>query len=644
MREDVVVESSVATCCCMGVANSIWGLFAAFIVIDRDWKALLGQMSTKKTTAMPSIVPLSVEIGPAAGNQNGKFDTRFNVATLHSLLLWIMRQLDLGTYFFLTVFAFGALNIVYNIDNVEQLATSVVHQSLQDSKQVVSESREDSPPTKLAGLDCTRYGGPPDASEMVYWQDIPEDNKHVSPLHRSEFEYLTFEPDAGGWNNIRMAMETVLAVAFSMGRTLVLPPSKEFYLLRKGSKRHFSFSDFFHMQAIHDEHAGLNIITMEEYLEKEYGNFRTKDGQPSHPPGNITNWDGKQNVKDLFQWLRSVSHVTLWNPENCLAAFPATAEEKDVEFLKDLEKSVLQSDPKPKFEDFVGKPVNVDAPAADRLRENAAGREELCIYNEEMQNARHMHYPCDHSMDIRLLVHFYAFAFYQDWKQDLWMKRFVRDHVRYTDEIQCAAARVIKAVREFAVKETGSEQFNSFHVRRGDFQYKVTRVEADVLLSQAQKKIKEGSVIFMATDERNKDFFQPLKDKYKVIFLDDYMHLLQDVNTNYFGMVDQLVASRGRVFFGCWFSTFTVSRIGKDTAIADMLQGYINRIRGYHASNAKTTGYEDGIVRDTWYYALPDRIDHMQTFYPVKKSFYAREFPTSWRLLDVTSGAPGSAQ
>jgi len=61
----------------------------------------------------------------------------------------------------------------------------------------------------LAGLKCEKYGGPSDeiASDMVYWSDIPEDSKVTSPF-RDENKYLTFEPDPGGWNNIRMAMET----------------------------------------------------------------------------------------------------------------------------------------------------------------------------------------------------------------------------------------------------------------------------------------------------------------------------------------------------------------------------------------------------------------------------------------------------
>ena len=40
----------------------------------------------------------------------------------------------------------------------------------------------------------------------------------------------------GGWNNIRMAMETIVAMAHAMGRTLVIPPSQNMYLLNKVSQ------------------------------------------------------------------------------------------------------------------------------------------------------------------------------------------------------------------------------------------------------------------------------------------------------------------------------------------------------------------------------------------------------------------------
>lgn len=63
---------------------------------------------------------------------------------------------------------------------------------------------------KLGGLSCAAYGGPSDeiASQMVYWSDIPEDSSYESPFKQKKKDgpvrYMTFEPDGGGWNNIRL--------------------------------------------------------------------------------------------------------------------------------------------------------------------------------------------------------------------------------------------------------------------------------------------------------------------------------------------------------------------------------------------------------------------------------------------------------
>jgi len=62
--------------------------------------------------------------------------------------------------------------------------------------------------SKLAGLSCIKHGGPSDEfanHEMVYWSDIPADSEYKSPFYDPE-KYVTFEPDHGGWNNIRMGM------------------------------------------------------------------------------------------------------------------------------------------------------------------------------------------------------------------------------------------------------------------------------------------------------------------------------------------------------------------------------------------------------------------------------------------------------
>jgi hypothetical protein len=83
-------------------------------------------------------------------------------------------------------------------------------------------------------------------------------------------------------------------------------------------------------------------------------------------------------------------------------------------------------------------------------------------------------------------------------------------------------------------------------------------------------------------------------------------------------MIDQLIASRGRTFVGCWFSSFT---------------GYINRLRGYHSDLDHLEGYEMGII-DSYYYALEEHKTRMRDYWPIKQAFYTREYPASWRFLD----------
>jgi GDP-fucose protein O-fucosyltransferase len=416
-------------------------------------------------------------------------------------------------------------------------------------------------------LNCKAYGGPsPEiAQEMVYWKDIPSDRHFVSPFKEKVSNsgrkmYMTFEPDGGGWNNIRMAMETVLALAVATGRTLVLPPEQRMYLLAKNRgemKTDFSFMDFFPMKELATENAALHMITMEEFLQQEAmtGNLRDKyTGEISFPPENRTNWNG-EDVKILKEWLRNVTHTPLWDPDSCIAAFPASGEHKDSVKLQSIHNQILKDG----FmrEQFLDEPLPVDATPMERMKELLAHREEMCLYDEKMQDYSVVHFMCYHKMRVRMLVHFYVFLYFENWKEDLWMKRFIRDHVRYNDDIQCAAARVVHAMREYVRQKdpTRDGLFDTFHIRRGDFQFKNTRIDAVQIYENVKDTLPDGSILFIATDERDKKFFDPLREHYDLKFLDDFMHVLGEVNHNYFGMIDQLVAARGRLFYGCWFST-----------------------------------------------------------------------------------------
>jgi GDP-fucose protein O-fucosyltransferase len=482
----------------------------------------------------------------------------------------------------------------------------------------------------VAGLNCDAHGGPDDPSEMVYWEDIPLDAQHVSPLKSTgtERKYLTFEPDQGGWNNIRMSMETAVTLAHAMGRILVMPPEQGMYLLgdvKGNQKRHFTFSDFFHFDAVATEHAGIEVISTEEFLNREVMTGKMKEkqtGKTTYPPlNNRTKWDNVPHaeIEMLNSWFRTFSETPIWKTDVCMVGLPKNPGPEGPQRLLQMMEKLKGRYFEERSSKYLGKPVPFDADPIERLDESLVNRQEICVYNETYQNAKVIHMMGDNDSGARLLVHFYAYLFFEDWKHGLWTRRFVRDHLRYADEIQCPAARVVKAMRQKAIQHGNLDGlFDTMHIRRGDFQYKDTRVEATDIYENIKELIPEGTTVFIATDERQKDFFKIFQQHYHVYFLSDFSHELNDVNTNFYGMIDQRVASRGRTFIGCYYSTFT---------------GYINRMRGYHSQKEKSNGWEQGIV-NSWYYIPREQKEALRVYMPLSPPLWAREFPLAWRDLN----------
>jgi hypothetical protein len=157
------------------------------------------------------------------------------------------------------------------------------------------------------------------------------------------------------------------------------------------------------------------------------------------------------------------------------------------------------------------------------------------------------------SLHLLILLHWLLFLF------------FSLSAVRLNDEIQCAAGRIVHAIRSFAQNRNVSatkgnssnssnnsssiddNEFYSLHVRRGDFATfaSATNIEATEIYQNIRDEIPDGSVIYISTDEKNKNYFHSLKEHYDIKFMDDFMKELRvsPVNTNYYGMIDQLVVS-----------------------------------------------------------------------------------------------------
>jgi hypothetical protein len=151
-----------------------------------------------------------------------------------------------------------------------------------------------------------------------------------------------------------------------------------------------------------------------------------------------------------------------------------------------------------------------------------------------------------------------------------------------------------------------------FNYCRGEFQYKVVKISADKILHNVGPFVPRNALAFIASDERNKTFFAPFQEYFQggIRFLDDYMEFadLKSLNPNYLGMIDQVICTRGKLFVGTWFSTFS---------------GYITRMRGY-------LGYTDQSV----YYGDIEHRDRFQKHEDPKFPFYMREWGTSWHNID----------
>lgn len=262
-------------------------------------------------------------------------------------------------------------------------------------------------------------------------------------------------------------MEIAVVMALVTGRTLVIPPEQDLYLLmNKGNegkhKAKFSMLDFFHFHSIETEFTNFRAISLKEFLEKQAltGKLLSvrDEKTPVFPPGNRTDWTnlGKNwestkrgDGKILWRWMREeAAHDLAWDNSRCLAAFPAKRlDGLSIQQLQSTLYEILHDDeirypavpPMQRWfrrtERTRGKPMPVFANVTERMAEMLANRRELCIYDLKLQKAKVVHLKGEQDTGHRLLIHFYAFLFFQDWRTDLWVKRFVRECVYYINSI-----------------------------------------------------------------------------------------------------------------------------------------------------------------------------------------------------------------
>jgi hypothetical protein len=439
-------------------------------------------------------------------------------------------------------------------------------------------------------------GLPPDAvepPELSYWRHVPGDEHYLSEYTSLGPEkYVVFEPDCGGWNNVRMAFETVVLFAAMTGRTLVMAPRKmPIYLLDKNPEYFENAKGIHALYSMSELASRMSVVSFEEFIERE-----VKPGNLGHLPDDMD--DDFFNAKmgcgkvPFFKWLESgQARDVIWSQWEVFATaliFPSQP--------GGSVKEEAQNKP------WLAQMIKTLTAAQD-------GRK-LVEYTKEMQEVLVMHFSGDYGRG-RMLTHPYAWIAHADRSRDDFSKRFVRDALHYHSGIYCKARDVISLI----LADAGSGGFSTMHVRRGDLQFTEVKISAEKLLQGVENHLLPGETLYIATDEADKSFFAPFHDAgYKVKMLQDYYTRagLAHINQNYVGMIESIVAAHGRTFTGTYKSSFT---------------GYIYRLRLYYGKPSDSNWHHTPGMEKVLHDVETDMSD---------TPIWSREWPLCCRNIDGT--------
>ncbi|CAM9689735.1 unnamed protein product [Pylaiella littoralis] len=413
---------------------------------------------------------------------------------------------------------------------------------------------------------------------IATWKDVPGDAAYRSPFaEASAGRYVTLQKDLGGFNNIRLSLECGVALAAATGRTFVIPPPLIISNMKGAVEKKVDLRELFTFDKLRGS-GRVNIITTEEFLVIE----AVSGGLGIQPGEKVTQLDA-QAVDEYM--IRVAGQYEGGLPEISLGQSAFVMPRR------------------------IGGRVNLEDEEYAFAKTWLIERE-LLEYREKWAEAKVLHWR---AKEARLLAPFYTFVLHGDEVSDRYHKRLMRDLLHYPEEVFCKASQIISLLR----KEDPSGDFSTFHVRRNDFKsaYKMVFMEISEVIANSADHLYDNEVVYVATDEKDKSLFEPFAKHVRVKFLSDYYERagVSELDPNLLGMLDQVIASHGRTFTGCWLSTFTA---------------YILRLRGY-LQKPRTSN---------WSY-FNFRKDYHQEYRMPERPLWMTEWPLGWEGIDET-GVP----
>ena len=313
---------------------------------------------------------------------------------------------------------------------------------------------------------------------MRYWTKPVVEQPGDAPAYDVE-AYLTFVPDFGGLNNVRLSLENVLSLARASGRVLVLPPVQPYYLLNacKGGCE-YSLADFF--PALLENQDRAKVVTSAAFFLEilprlarrpvtgcvEITRRRRVDGVEVDATTNesatgylrrplaarrqgLRGREGrcvpmhvaKASCYALYDWLDRHFHKLTPQTETTVVLFGESKARRTLDAAKvDARVAKVRHDP-PEWRLEGVKRLWRDTVDGDEIlgdRTNAAvAHVRSAGWRTHGADWRHI------DSAGRLLVPFYTYVYFVDHAQQNLHKRLIRDLVRHGDRVTCAAAAVV---------------------------------------------------------------------------------------------------------------------------------------------------------------------------------------------------------
>jgi len=343
--------------------------------------------------------------------------------------------------------------------------------------------------------------------------------------------YVTFDKDQGGLNNIRLVLEYVTVIAALTGRTLVLPAGQPWYLINCGPMAggepggYTEVADIFDISALRE---AIPVLTTPEFIAEASQHLSIPEEFRHETFINSNQQANSSLIKDWKKWLLKSTKVIPWNPYNTLICLP------DVESVTD----------------------NAE------LAEDYVDGRQLVEFSPVMSSSPVIHFPS--TAEYRSLGPVATMLAAKDQSLPTASRRLLKNHVRFRPEIFAKASELINLL--------GHNKYDAIHIRRNDFQYEQTRLNAKAILENIEPLLDSGLPVYIATDETEGEFFVEISRKHRVVQWADIVSRFNgdfDVPYGWTGPIEQIICAGARRFIGTDLSTFSA---------------YMNRIRGYIAA------------------------------------------------------------